>query len=55
MKKELKDYIKSCELCQRIKHETSKPTSLLQPLEIPHSPWSSISMDFVESLLESLK
>ena len=55
MKKELKDYIKSCELCQRIKHETSKPAGLLQPLEIPYTPWTSISMDFVEGLPKSLK
>ena len=55
MKKDLKDYIKGCELCERIKHETSKPAGLLQPLEILHTPWSSISMDFVKSLPKSLK
>ena len=55
MKKDLKGYIKGCELCQRIKHETSKPAGLLQPLEIPHTPWSSISMDFMEGLPKSLR
>uniref|UniRef100_A0A7N2KR02 Uncharacterized protein n=1 Tax=Quercus lobata TaxID=97700 RepID=A0A7N2KR02_QUELO len=55
MKKDLKEYIKGCEMCQRIKHETCKPAGLLQPLEIPHTPWSSISMDFVEGLPKSLR
>jgi len=55
MKKDLKENIKGCEMCQRIKHETSKPNGLLQPLEIPHTPWSSIRMDFVEGLPKSLK
>ena len=55
MKKDLKGYIKGCELCQRIKHETSKLVGLLQPLVIPYTPWSSISMDFVEGLPKSLR
>ena len=55
MKKDLKNYSKGCELCQRIKHETSKPARLLLPLEIPHTFWSSISMDFMEGLPKSLK
>lgn len=55
MKKDLKEYFKGCELCQRNKHETSKPVGLLQPLDIPHTPWTSISMDFVEGLPKSLK
>ena len=55
MKKDLKEYFKGCELCQRNKHETSKLVGLLQPLDIPHTPWTSISMDFVEGLPKSLK
>ncbi|XP_065636169.1 uncharacterized protein LOC136070305 [Quercus suber] len=55
MKQDLKDYIKCCDICQRIKHETSRPAGLLQPLAIPHTPWTSISMDFVEGLPKSQK
>ena len=55
MKKDLKEYIKGCEMCQRIKYETSKPVGLLQPLQIPYTPWYSISMDLVEGLPKSLK
>ena len=53
MKKDLKDYIKCCEVCQRIKHETTKPAGLLQPLAIPYKPWIDISIDFVEGLPKS--
>uniref|UniRef100_A0A2N9GEU1 Integrase catalytic domain-containing protein n=1 Tax=Fagus sylvatica TaxID=28930 RepID=A0A2N9GEU1_FAGSY len=38
-----------------LKHETSKPAGLLQPLGIPPRPWLSTSMDFVEGLLTSSK
>ena len=53
MKKDVKDHIRDCEICQRIKVETSKPSGLLQPLPIPHRPWTNISMDFVDSLPKS--
>ena len=53
MKKDVKDHIRDCEICQRIKVETSKSGGLLQPLPIPHRPWTDISMDFVDSLSES--
>uniref|UniRef100_A0A2N9H0U4 Integrase catalytic domain-containing protein n=1 Tax=Fagus sylvatica TaxID=28930 RepID=A0A2N9H0U4_FAGSY len=55
MKKDIKAYIRGCDTCQRLKHETSKPAGLLQPLAIPPRPWHSISMDFVEGLPTSNK
>jgi hypothetical protein len=55
MKKDIKAYIRGCDTCQKLKHETSKPAGLLQPLVIPPRLWHSISMNFVEGLLTSSK
>ena len=53
MKSDVKKHVKHCEVCQRIKVETTKPGGLLQPLPIPSKPWTDISLDFVESLPKS--
>jgi len=50
MEKDVRNYIKSCETCQRNKDSTQRPGGLLQPLPIPERPWSSISMDFITHL-----
>lgn len=55
MKSDVKSYIKGFDICQRIKHETSKHVGLLQPLSIPPRLWHSISMDFVKGLPTSNK
>jgi hypothetical protein len=55
MKQDIKTYVKECDICQRIKSETTRPTGLLQPLPIPPRPWYSISMDFIEGLPKSNK
>ena len=53
MKKDIKEHIKTCEICQRIKVDTIKPVGLLQPLLISDKPWLDISMDFITSLPKS--
>ena len=53
MKNDVKDHVRHCEVCQRIKVETTKPRGLLQPLLIPIKPWTDISLDFVDSLPKS--
>jgi len=50
MKTLVKAYIKSCEFCQRNKHSNAPPAGKLQPLDIPESRWSSVSMDFITQL-----
>ena len=50
MKIDLKKFIRDCDTCQRIKFDTSSPAGLLQPLSIPHTPWTDVSLDFVEGL-----
>ena len=44
-------YVKECDVCQRNKKVRDHEYGLLQPLEVPYAPWSSISMDFIVGLL----
>jgi len=45
----VKQFVKSCDRCQRVKGGQSK-TGLLQSLPVPKRPWSDISMDFIMGL-----
>ena len=53
MKFDAKNHMKQCEVCQRIKGETTRPGGLLQPLPISYKPWTDINLDFVDSLPKS--
>ena len=53
MKSNPKRHIKECEVCQRVKSETTTLTGLLQPLSIPSKPWEEVSMDFEVGLPKS--
>ena len=46
-KRDIKEYIKSCEICCRSMDSRHKP------LEIPDRPWTSLSMDFIIDLPSS--
>jgi len=50
MRRDIKRYVRECEICQANKPETIHPPGLLQPLPIPTRIWSDISMDFIEGL-----
>lgn len=45
--------VKTCDSCQKNKSNVGAVPGLLQPLPIPHTVWSHISMDFIEGLSES--
>lgn len=50
MDQEVKQYIKSCEKCQRNKHRQTRAPGLLNNLPVPESRWQHITMDFILSL-----
>ena len=47
MTRDIKDYVQSCEQCQRNKSSTQKPYGLLNPIEPPTQKFEAISMDFI--------
>ncbi len=46
----MKEFVGSCDVCIRAKNPCHCPDGLLEPLLIPTSLWSSISMDFITDL-----
>ncbi|XP_042042548.1 leucine-rich repeat receptor-like serine/threonine/tyrosine-protein kinase SOBIR1 [Salvia splendens] len=48
MEKQIRNYIRECDICQRYKYDNSVSPGLLQPLPIPEEAWSQISLDFIE-------
>ena len=49
MKRDIAEFIARCDICQRVKGEHKKPTTLLQPLHIPVK-WDGITVDFIVEL-----
>lgn len=47
MYRTVKRYVSSCDLCQRRKKQTIKPSGLLQPLHPPISPFDRLGIDFL--------
>ena len=50
MQKDVKNYVTSCEACQRNKPTNRAAAGLLQPLVIPETRWEQVSMDFITHL-----
>ncbi|GKE39948.1 retrotransposable element Tf2 [Tanacetum coccineum] len=50
MKKEVKEWVRTCVVCQRFKPELVQSLGLLQPLPIRERVWTHISMDFIDGL-----
>jgi len=53
MDNDIAEFVKKCDSCQRNKKGQTSRQGLLQPLQLPSTPWESISMDFVVSLPET--
>ena len=50
MDNDIKEYIASCEKCQRNKHRQTRAPGLLNSLPIPEARWQHVTMDFILSL-----
>lgn len=53
MQKQVRDYVRACDTCQRQKYSATTPGGLLQPLPIPNAIWEDISLDFITCLPKS--
>ena len=53
MAKDIREYVRSCDVCQKIKHQKHPPYGLLQPLPIPQDPFETITMDFITEIPQS--
>ena len=53
MKKDIYHFISECDICQCNKGEVIKTQGTPQPLPIPTSIWTDISMDFIAGLLKA--
>lgn len=53
VKSDVKKYVSQCEIFQRVKNDSRRPSALLQPLPIPERIWEDITMDFIEGLPRS--
>src|SRR5579859_4536017 len=50
MRRFVKEYVQTCEMCARNKTSRRAPYGELHPLPIPARPWQSVSMDFIMDL-----
>nr|GEV68289.1 retrotransposon protein, putative, Ty3-gypsy subclass [Tanacetum cinerariifolium] len=50
MKRDVATFVSKCLICQQVKIEQQRASSLLQQLDIPVWKWNEISMDFVTGL-----
>jgi transposase InsO family protein len=53
MRKDVLAYCETCDVCQKTKHNRTKPQGFLTPLRIPQQPYETITMDFITGLPES--
>jgi hypothetical protein len=53
IRKDVKEYVKGCQICQRVKPPSGKQLNPLYPLPIPDSPWDQVSWDLIRPLPKS--
>jgi hypothetical protein len=55
LKQSVTKFVQECQICQQAKVDHSRLPGLLQPLPVPDSAWTIVSMDFIEGLPKSGK
>ena len=50
MREDINNFLSACSVCTQSKVTHKPPQGLLQPLPIPHRPWSHIALDFITGL-----
>jgi hypothetical protein len=53
MSRDIKQYVWTCDICQKTKPRRHAPVGMLQPIPIPSQPFEVVSMDFIPELPES--
>nr|GEW76097.1 hypothetical protein [Tanacetum cinerariifolium] len=53
MRRDIRDYIRSCQIFQHAKTSQLHPAGLLSPLLIPNQVWEDVAMDFITGLPNS--
>ncbi|KAK3560567.1 hypothetical protein QTP86_010901 [Hemibagrus guttatus] len=53
LKRDVKNFVKSCPTCTQTRGSHQIPEGLLEPLPVPQQPWSHISTDFLTALPRS--
>ena len=48
--RDTRQYVATCESCQRNKHSNPHPAGLMQPLPTPQQRWETVTMDFIVQL-----
>ena len=53
MSREIKNFVNTCDVCQKTKPRRHTPVGLLQPIPIPSQPFEVVTMNFIPELLLS--
>jgi len=50
MSRDVKRFVISCDICQKVKLKRHAPIGLLQPIPIPERPYEVVTIDFIMEL-----
>lgn len=53
MSREIQQFVRSCDVCQKVKVNRQGPIGLLRPIPVPSAPFEVVTMDFIPELPSS--